>query len=127
MKAIIVAVVFFLCSAAYADESHVEKSFNDFCKEWMSILKKNKPNSKFCREEKGCYIAEYSFLSDEHMTTVKKTANKKTPYIGILKYREKVFKNQAATRERALAGPFTAASERNVTELFVFQNGKWQW
>ncbi len=127
MKTVICAVVFLLCSAAYADESHVEKSFNEFCKEWMSILKKNKPHNKFCREEKGGFVAEYCALSDVHVPTVKKTANKKTPYIGILKYREKVFKNQAATREGALAGPFTAATERNVTELFVFQNGKWQW
>jgi len=122
------AVALLCCSTVFAaEEVQVEKSFKDFCKEWMSIIKKNKPNNVFCREDKGAYVAEYSSLGDAHDAKIKKTVNKKTPYIGILKYREKVFKNKAATRERAIAGPFTAASERNVTELFVFQEGKWQW
>jgi hypothetical protein len=128
MRTVILTVALLCCSTVFAaEEVQVEKSFKDFCTEWMSIIKKNKPNNVFCREDKGSYVAEYSSLGDAHNATIKKTVNKKTPYIGILKYREKVFKNKAATRERAIAGPFTAASERNVTELFVFQEGKWQW
>jgi hypothetical protein len=128
MRTVMLAVALLCCSTVFAaEEVQVEKSFKDFCKEWMSIIKKNKPNNVFCREDKGAYVAEYSSLGDAHDAKIKKTVNKKTPYIGILKYREKVFKNKAATRERAIAGPFTAASERNVTELFVFQEGKWQW
>ena len=66
-------------------------------------------------------------MGDEHNTAIKKTTNKKTPFVGILKYREKVFKCSAATCEGAIAGPFRVASERNVTELFIYQNGEWQW
>ena len=129
MKTVIIAVALLFCSTVLyaAEEVQVEKSFKDFCREWMSIIKKNKPGNVFCKQDKDCYVAEYSALGDSHDAKIKKTVNKKTPYIGILKYREKVFKNKAATRERAIAGPFTAASERNVTELFVFQNGQWQW
>ena len=93
----------------------------------MQILKKNKPGQVFCKESKEGYIAEYATMGDEHNTAIKKTTNKKTPFVGILKYREKVFKCSAATRERAIAGPFRVASERNVTELFIYQNGEWQW
>ncbi len=128
MRTVILAVVLLCCSTVFAaEEVQVEKSFKDFCNEWMRIIKKNKPTNVFCREDKGSYVAEYSSLGDTHDAKIKKTVNKKTPYIGILKYREKVFKNKAATREGAISGPFTAASERNVTELFVFQEGKWQW
>ena len=128
MRTVILVVAFLCCSTVFAaEEVQVEKSFMDFCKKWMSIIKKNKPNNVFCRKDKGSYVAEYSFLGDAHDATIKKTVNKKTPYIGILKYREKVFRNNAATCEKAIAGPFMAATERNVTELFVFQRGKGQW
>ena len=105
----------------------VEQSFKSFCNNWVQILKKNKPGQVFCKESKEGYIAEYATMGDEHNTAIKKTTNKKTPFVGILKYREKVFKCSAATREGAIAGPFRVASERNVTELFIYQNGEWQW
>ena len=127
MKTVMLAVALVCCSTVAAEEAQVEKSFKVFCKKWISIIKKNKPNNVFCREDKGAYVAEYSSMGDVHNATIKKTVNKKTPYIGILKYREKVFRNNAATCEKAIAGPFMAATERNVTELFVFQHGKWQW
>jgi hypothetical protein len=128
MKTVILAIALLCCSTVFAaGEIRVEKSFKDFCEKWISIIKKNKPNNVFCREDKGAYVAEYSVQGDTHDATIKKTDNKKTPYIGILKYREKVFRNKAATCKKAIAGPFTAAVERNVTELFVFKRGKWQW
>jgi len=128
MKTIMLAVALLCCSTVFAaEEAQVEKSFKVFCKKWIRIIKKNKPNNVFCREDNGAYVAEYSSMGDEHNATIKKTVNKKTPYIGILKYREKVFRNKAATCKKAIAGPFAAAVDRNVTELFVFQRGKWQW
>ncbi len=128
MKKLIVLVILLSCTVAFAaDDTEVHKNFQNFCKEWVSIIKKNKPNQVFCKGNKGVYIAEYSTLTDQHDAAIKRTVVKKTPYIGILKYREKIFKCSAATRERALAGPFTVANERLVTELFVYQDGKWQW
>jgi len=128
MKTVILAVALLCCSTVLAaEEVQVEKSFKDFCEKWISIIKKNKPNNVFCSEDKGIYVAEYSVQGDTHDATIKKTDNKKTPYIGILKYREKVFRNKAATCKKAIAGPFATAVDRNVTELFVFQRGKWQW
>jgi hypothetical protein len=128
MKNVFLLALLLCCSTAFAaEDTRVEQSFKDFCKNWVQILKKNKPGNVFCKESAAGYIAEYATMGDEHNTAIKKTTNKKTPFIGILKYREKVFKNSAATRERAIAGPFRVASERNVTELFIYQNGEWQW
>jgi hypothetical protein len=129
MKKVFLIALLVCCSTAFAssDEATVEQSFKDFCKNWVQILKKNKPGNVFCKESSTGFIAEYATMGDDHNTTIKKTTNKKTPFVGILKYREKVFKCSAATRERAIAGPFRVASERNVTELFIYQNGQWQW
>jgi len=128
MKKVFLLALLLCCSTVFAVEDiTVEQSFKSFCKNWVQILKKNKPGQVFCKESKEGYIAEYATMGDEHNTAIKKTTNKKTPFVGILKYREKVFKNSAATRERAIAGPFRVASERNVTELFIYQNGEWQW
>ncbi len=128
MKKVVLIVALLFCSNAFAaEEITVERSFKNFCTKWLQIKKKFQPANIYCKENKGVYVAEYSDLSEAHNAAIKKTVNKKSPFIGILKYREKVFKNTAATRERAIAGPFTAASERLVTELFVYQDGQWQW
>jgi hypothetical protein len=128
MKKVFLLALLICSSTVFAAEDvTVEQSFKSFCNNWVQILKKNKPSQVFCKESKEGYIAEYATMGDEHNTAIKKTTNKKTPFVGILKYREKVFKCSAATRERAIAGPFRVASERNVTELFIYQNGKWQW
>jgi len=128
MKKVFLLALLLCCSTVFAAEDvTVEQSFKSFCNNWVQILKKNKPGQVFCKESKEGYIAEYATMGDEHNTAIKKTTNKKTPFVGILKYREKVFKCSAATREGAIAGPFRVASERNVTELFIYQNGEWQW
>jgi len=128
MKKLFLIALLLCCSTAFASEdAKVEESFKDFCKNWVKIIKKNKPGNVFCKESREGYIAEYATMGDEHNTAIKKTSNKKTPFVGILKYREKVFKCSAATREGAIAGPFRVASESNVTELFIYQNGEWQW
>jgi hypothetical protein len=128
MKKVFLLALLLCCSTVFAAEDvTVEQSFKSFCNNWVQILKKNKPGQVFCKESKEGYIAEYATMGDEHDTAIKKTTNKKTPFVGILKYREKVFKCSAATREGAIAGPFRVASERNVTELFIYQNGEWQW
>jgi hypothetical protein len=128
MKKVVLLVALLCCSTVFAAEDiKIENSFKDFCKKWLQIKKKFQPSNVFCKESNGVYVAEYSDLSEAHDASIKKTVNKKTPFIGILKYREKVFKNTAASRERALSGPFTTSSERMVTELFIYQNGEWQW
>jgi hypothetical protein len=128
MKKVFLLALLLCCSTVFAAEDvTVEQSFKSFCNNWVQILKKNKPGQVFCKESKEGYIAEYATMGDDHDTAIKKTTNKKTPFVGILKYREKVFKCSAATREGAIAGPFRVASERNVTELFIYQNGEWQW
>ena len=128
MKKVFLLALLLCCSTVFAAEDvTVEQSFKSFCNNWVQILKKNKPGQVFCKESKEGYIAEYATMGDEHDTAIKKTTNKKTPFVGILKYREKVFKCSASTREGAIAGPFRVASERNVTELFIYQNGEWQW
>jgi hypothetical protein len=128
MKKVFLLALLICCSTAFAaEDATVEQSFKSFCNNWVQILKKNKPGQVFCKESKEGYIAEYATMGDEHNTAIKKTTNKKTPFVGILKYREKVFKCSASTREGAIAGPFRVASERNVTELFIYQNGEWQW
>ncbi len=125
------AFLFFLLPLIYAmEEGRVELSFRQFSQKWMNSLQereeKNKKNLT-CKKVKNYYRAEYMGYSRAHSVTVKKTDYKKTPYLGILSYKEKKFVCHAITFEGALRGPFTVVYECPVTELFIFSDGEWHY
>ena len=117
-------------SVTYADEDEVEKSFQKFSQNWMNSLhameEKGKKNLT-CKKVKNYYRAEYRGYSKTFSTSIKKTSSKETPYIGILRYKERKFVSHARTFEGALRGPFTIVSEYPVKEIFMFSHGKWQY
>ena len=91
----------------------------------MQTKKKFKRGEIICNKIKDGFVAEYRDLSDHHETQIKKTTNKRSPFIGILKYKELKYMNQAPTQDQAMAGPFKAVSEQSVTELFIYMNNRW--
>jgi hypothetical protein len=111
-----------------AAENEVDKSFQEFNKQWMKTKYKREESNKknlTCKKVKDYYCAEYTGYSRTYSSTIKKTPSKETPYIGILSYQEKKFACQAKTFEGALRGPFDFVYEYPVKEIFSFSNGKW--
>ena len=113
-----------------AAENEVEKSFQEFNKQWMKTKYKMEESNKknlICKKVKDYYRAEYTGYSRTYSSTIKKTHSKETPYIGILSYKEKKFASHARTFEGALRGPFTLVYEYPVKEIFIFSNGEWRY
>ena len=116
--------------ASATEESEVEVSFKSFNQKWMQYLydqEEREQRNISCKKVKEQYVAEYKAYSKDYSATIKKTQYQGTPYIGILSYREKKFVSQAATMEGAIRGPFNLMDECNVTEIFAYVNGKWQY
>ena len=111
-------------------EIEVEKSFQEFNKQWMETKYKREASNKknlSCKKVKDYYRAEYTGYSRAYSSTIKKTTSKKTPYIGILSYKEKKFASYAKTFEGALRGPFDFVYKYPVKEIFIFSNGEWRY
>ena len=122
--------VFFLPATCAVEDNEVEVSFRQFSQKWMNSLQEREEGNKknlTCKKVKNYYRVEYTGYSSAHSVTVKKTDYKKTPYIGILRYKEKKFVCHAITFEGALRGPFTVVYECPVTELFIFSDGEWHY
>jgi hypothetical protein len=124
------AAVFFLiqCAQAYAsDHLRAEQSFPDFCKNWVATLNKYSQEHIACRQVDDAFIAEYTSCSNEFATEVKKPASCSNAFVGTLQFRETKYQSSAQSCEGARQGPFTLSAETNVTHIFLYKNGRWQY
>lgn len=112
-----------LCEAAGA--AGPQGAFERFCQNRIQCMQRSGTATVQCRKTGTGYTAEYAQTGTSFETQVKRTGRVATPYIGILKYREKNYVCTAATAAAARQGPFTCSSECPVTEIFIYKNGKW--
>ena len=71
--------------------------------------------------------AEYVGYLPHRYLIVKKTGSTITPFIGILTYFEQTLQCVGKTREEALQGPWHQINTRQVSEIFRFTKGKWEY
>ena len=71
--------------------------------------------------------AEYVGYLPHRYLIVKKTGSTITPFIGILTYFEQTLQCVGKTREEALQGPWHQIDTRQVSEIFRFTKGKWEY
>jgi len=125
-----VAVVFWVSAAGHAaasEQSRAEQSFSSFCKQWVDALNSYARSHIACtRQPDGRFVAEYTACGDDLDVQVK-PADSGSSFVGMLRYREKKYQSSAQNREAALQGPLTVAAEANVTQLFLYRNGRWQY
>lgn len=114
-------------AAEGSDQAKAEQSFSALCKQWVETLNSYSRNNIVCTQQPdGMFVAEYTVCSDKLEMEVKPTASKAC-FVGKLRYCEQKYRNCAKTREEAVRGPFTLAAETNVTQLFLYRNGGWQY
>ena len=106
-------------------------SFDTFTIEWMQKLA---GTEEFQRTERAQVTespegvsAEYVGYLPQRYLIVKKTTSEETPFIGVLTYFEKILRCVGKTREEALQGPWEQTDTRQVSEIFRFTKGKWQY
>lgn len=105
-------------------------SFDTFTIEWMKKLEEteqfHKMKAKVIESPEG-FSAEYTGYLPPRYTHVKKTESSDTPYVGILTYYEKTLRSTGKTKEEALQGTFSQVEQTQVSEIFRFTKGKWEY
>jgi len=107
---------------------------NDHQQEW--VLKDGSPcdneKHKHCKKvEKDVprFVAAYLPVVQEYGMDVQVTDSLVTPYKGLFSYMEIVCVSEPAFTKEAVKGPgdFRCQPRHEVTEVYGFQDGKWNW
>jgi hypothetical protein len=104
------------------------RNFQAFCDEWMQKLReRERYNSSHIAWEAhaGRVSGEYVGY-DTHCTCVAREEPGKDP-IGKITYRETRYKREGTTETDALAEPSTVLEQSDVTEIFRYGKGRWQY
>lgn len=104
-------------------------SFDGFSKSWMARLERvNQQNRQSLKPEPAAndrVIGRYIYYGPECIQEVRSTDSKATPYVGIIRYPQKVMEKEGETLKKMKAHPGTLASESQVTEIFRYTGGRW--
>jgi hypothetical protein len=115
------------CSAA--EDEAVKEAFEVFQNDWIAKLSQHgefgEGKIKVEKDPQGRYRATYRAIAKDRESEVKATGDKKSPYVGVLKYEEQTYAHIADTPELARQGPFECERRVVITEIFRYTNGKW--
>jgi hypothetical protein len=104
------------------------RNFQAFCDEWMQKLRDRETynNAHITWETKnGRVSGEYTGYGTDR-TCIAREEPGKDP-IGKIGYRETRYRREGATQAEALAVPGTIVEQSDVTEIFRFGKGRWQY
>ena len=124
-------VISFSSFALAIEDSDVEKAFVKFQHDWIEKLNhygkygKKNVEVKEDQDHKGTYVASYLELSDPFEYRIKKTGQKGSPYVGVIRYKKMEYSSRGKTPEEASNGNFECKRQLTVTEIFRFSGGKW--
>lgn len=108
-------------SVAGGDEN-ARASFQRFARDWMGKFKKIEAENRLkpqVQATSGGTTSTYRGYGDDFSIELRPTGHATAPYIGLLRYEERLY---SCVEERC-----SVASTAPVTEIFRFQNGKWQY
>jgi hypothetical protein len=104
------------------------RNFQAFCDEWMQKLRDRETynTAHITWETKdGRVSGEYTGYGADR-TCVAREEPGKDP-IGKINYRETRYRREGATQAEALAVPGTIVEQEDVTEIFRYAKGRWQY
>jgi hypothetical protein len=104
------------------------RDFRGFCDSWMQKLHDRETyNTAHITWETrdGRIVGEYVAYGAESACSAREDAGKDP--IGKLTYREMRYRREGATQTDALAAPGTIIEQSDVTEIFRFGKGRWQY
>lgn len=122
------ALCVLLLTSAITYAQPAKDSFPQFCEEWMQKLAERERRNRSLitwREEKGEVLGTYVGYSSQHQCIYKESSDS-TP-LGKITYLEVRYEQRGATREEAERNPPRAIETTEVTEIFRYAKGKWQY
>ncbi len=120
--------VFCVLLAPTVHAQPAKDSFPQFCEEWMQKLADRERRNRSLinwREERGEVWGTYVGYSTQHECIYKETQDS-TP-LGKITYLEVRYEKRGSTREEAERTPPRAIETTEVTEIFRYAKGKWQY
>ncbi len=104
------------------------RGFQEFCDGWMQKLRDretyNTANIAWETRD-GLVSGEYVAYETECECVAREEPGKDP--IGKITYREKKFRRRGSTQAEALASPGTLIEQTDVTEIFRYAKGRWQY
>lgn len=104
------------------------RDFRGFCDVWMQKLRDRETyNTAHIKWETrdGRVVGEYVAYGAESACSAREDPGKDP--IGKLTYREMRYRREGGTETEALAKPGTMIEQSDVTEIFRFAKGRWQY
>ena len=126
------ALLLFFHSPASAGETvppAILASFDGFSQSWMARLERvSRQNLQSLKPKSAAndrVVGRYICYGPDCVQEVRSTDSKVTPYVGIIRYPQKVMEKEGETLKNMKAHPGTQASEIQVTEIFRYTGGRW--
>ena len=106
-----------------AKREQVRRSFDRFASSWMEKMERAEAANRrepSVQSRNGRTYVTYRGYGESFDIELRPTGSSRTPYVGLLRYKEILFAcaDPSASRCRA-------ASRTPVTEIFRFQDGRW--
>ena len=137
LRRLILATVLLLLAAAFFQPALAEDtvpagvatSFDKFTRSWMSRLEQvNQQNSRALKPEPaegGRVRGRYTSYGPDYVREIRPTGSKATPYVGIIRYPQKVVEKEGETLQKMKEHQGVPTSEIQVTEIFRYTGGRW--
>jgi len=117
----------------YLDEDLASKHavFSNFAKSKIRSLNQNHRLSKnrmqIVRQNDGTYRARFHSIDSASLVCkVRRSKSKTIPYIGVIRYKEKVLESVGESPEACRTGEFIPVAIIPNRHIFSFKNGIWQ-
>ena len=113
------------------DEAQIKQKFDAFQKTWLKNLSEKGPyGEKNMKVQMGAgsgglYVAKYDILKERAGGAIKKTSQKDTPYIGVMRYEVWTCSAFGKTEAEARAGKFECENTSQNREIFRFNGKEW--
>ena len=104
-----------------ASNERARSSFDDFARSWMDKMRKTEAShrqSPDVRLGARNITTTYRGFSDDFTVELRPTGHPSSPFVGILRYTERVYSCRTASK-------CSVASTSPVTEIFRYQGGRW--
>ncbi|MBI9081365.1 MAG: hypothetical protein JEY79_16690 [Pseudodesulfovibrio sp.] len=117
----------------YLDEDLASKhaNFSNFAKGTIQSLNRNhhlsKSRMQIVKQSDGLYRARYHSIDSASLVCkVRRSKSKAIPYVGVLRYKERIFEAVAVSPEACRASEFIPVAIIPNRHIFSFKKGAWQ-
>lgn len=119
-----------LASVVLGKDHALHVQFQDFAASRIVILNRNylhRLDNVYIEAGNPHFTGRYLSVDPSTISIeVKPTGSRLTPYIGVLRYTESTYESKGPCRISASEGPFYPVSHRQVTEIFRYNQNRWQ-